>query len=398
VLQGVAFIRVKNQEKAYYWLYNTLCLMKSRLLRLLPLFIFTVSCQLCLEQLNNRISPIVTGFGNQLTADIKNDNLQGSISVAILKNNHVIWAGAFGSASRDRNVAADTNTIYRIGSITKTFTATLMMMLVEEGKLKLDDPVENYLPEIKNLNGYASAGKITFRQLASHTSGLKREPDMGGANVGPDSLWENKLLSCIPNTSFNSKPGQEYLYSNIGYAILGMALSRVSGVPYLQMVHERILTPLHMEDTFFELPEGKSARLAQGMENTEGEVNIKLPLREVKGRGYRVPNGGIFSTPRDLAKFVMSINGQLSLLTGKSRRQMQSIPNGGKNYGLGLMIVNKRDLDVIGHNGSVPGYTAQFAIEQQSGYGVILMRNYNKGSTNLEAVSLNLLRQLKQAD
>lgn len=221
---------------------------------------------------------------------------------------------------------------------------------------------------------------------------------MPGANLGPDSLWETKLLSCIPNTSFNSKPGQDYLYSNMGYAILGLALSRVSGVPYLQMVQQRILTPLHMEDTFFELPQEKRARLAEGMENTEGEVNTRLPLREVNGRGYRVPNGGIFSTPRDLAKFVASLNGKPALLTAKSRRQMQSVPNGGKNYGLGLMLVNKRDLDVIGHNGSVPGYTAQFAIEQQSGYGVILMRNYNKGSTNLEAISLKLLRELKQAD
>lgn len=366
--------------------------------RLLPLSTFLFFCQLCSGQLNYKISLIVTAFGNQLNADINNDNLHGSISAAILKNGHVIWAGAFGSAARDRNVSADTNTIYRIGSITKTFTATLLIMLVEEGKLKLDDPVENYLPEIKMLNGYTDAGKITFRLLASHTSGLKREPDMPGANIGPDSLWETKLLSCIPNTSFNSKPGQEYLYSNMGYAILGLALSRASGVPYLQMVQQQILTPLHMEDTFFELPQAKRARLAEGMENTEGEVNTKLSLREVNGRGYRVPNGGIFSTPRDLAKFVASLNGKPALLTAKSRRQMQSVPNGGKNYGLGLMLVNKRDLDVIGHNGSVPGYTAQFAIEQQSGYGVILMRNYNKGSTNLEAISLTLLRQLKQAD
>lgn len=275
--------------------------MKSSVLRLLPLFIFTLSCQVSLGQINNKIAPIITKLGNELRADINNDNLHGSISAVILKGNHVIWAGAFGSANRDRNIAADTNTIYRVGSITKTVTATLMMMLVEEGKIKLDDPVENYLPEIRNLNGYADAGKITFRQLASHTAGLKREPDMPGASVGPDSLWENKVLSCIPHTFFNGKPGQAYLYSNIGYAILGLALSRASGVSYLQMVQERILTPLHMKDTFFELPENKRARLAEGMENSEGEVNTKLPLREVEGRGYRVPNGGIFSTPRDLA-------------------------------------------------------------------------------------------------
>lgn len=372
--------------------------MKIKNIRLILLANLIVFSQFSFGQLNSKIVPIVNQFGNQLSADIEKDNLQGSISVAILKNDRIIWSGAFGYANREKKISADTATIYRIGSITKTFTATLLMMMVEEGRLKLDDPVEKYLPEIKNLNGYLDVDKITFRQLASHTSGLKREPDVSGANNGAIALWENKVLSCIPNTSFNSKPGQEFLYSNIGYAILGLAISRAFGVPYIQMVQQKILTPLHMQDTFFELPKDKAVRLAEGLDNNTGEVNTMLPKEEIEGRGYRVPNGGIFSTPRDLAKFIMIIGKKQSLLTNKSRRQMQVVPYSGKNYGLGLMVVSKRDIDAIGHNGIVPGYMAQFEIEQQSGYAVILMRNYNKGSTNLEAASLNLLRQLKQAD
>ena len=370
-------------------------IMKIKYQPVLCLSVFFVCCQLSFGQMSSKMAATISQFEKVLSTGIENDNLHGSVSAAILKDNQVIWAGAFGYANTETDKMADTGTIYRIGSITKTFTATILMQLVEEGKLKLDDAVETYLPEIKNIQGYAGSGKITFRQLASHTSGLKREPDMAGADVGPLEQWEDKLLACIPNTSFNSRPGREFLYSNIGYALLGLALSRAAGVPYIGMVQQRILTPLHMEDTFFTLPDDKRNRLAEGIDNNNEAINMKLPLREIAGRGYRVPNGGLYSTPGDLAKFVMAMMGKPPLLTAKSRMRMQDIPDGGRNYGLGLMIVTNQQLNVIGHNGSVPGYTSQFAIEQDSHYAVILMRNTNKGSISLETVSLNLLKQLK---
>jgi CubicO group peptidase (beta-lactamase class C family) len=232
---------------------------------------------------------------------------------------------------------------------------------------------------------------------------------MQGYDVGPLEQWEGKLLSCIPYSSFNSKPGTQFLYSNIGYALLGLSLSRAAGVPYMQLVQQKILAPLNMHDTFFAFPGGKRARLAEGMANsgknvyTRGpfigeNVNTALPLLELKGRGYKVPNGGIYTTPRDMAKFVMSLMGNPSLLTAKSRGQMQQVPTGGKDYGFGLMIISNKDGNIIGHGGAVPGYTAQFMIDQSSGYAVILMRNYNNGSTNLEKISLDLLKKLKMED
>ncbi|MES2278719.1 MAG: serine hydrolase domain-containing protein [Bacteroidota bacterium] len=363
------------------------------------LFLTLLSTQLCIAQLNPKIAPIIAAFGQRINNDLAKDNIHGSISVAIMKDDQIIWSGAFGYANSKTDTLANTSNIYRIGSITKIFTSTLMMQLVEEGRIKLDDPVENYLPEIKNLDGYANLGtKITFRQLASHTAGLKREPDLSGASVGPLDQWEAKLLTCIPKTGFVGKPGGQFLYSNMGVAILGLALQRITGVPYMQMVQQRILTPLHMNDTFFALPDDKRSRMAEGMENSNGKVNTKLPLSDLKGRGYRVPNGGIFSTPTDLAKFAFSLQGKPALLTAKSRKIMQEIPDGGENYGLGLMIIKKRGLNIIGHDGSVPGYTADLAIEQNSGYAVILMRNYNKGATNLVGASNILLEELKKMD
>src|SRR5688500_20027211 len=114
---------------------------------------------------------IVGEFERQLQKDLKDDGLEGSISAAIIKGDKIVWSKAFGYADKERKILDDTGTIYRTGSISKSFTAFLMMQLVEEGLIKLDDPIELYLPEIKKLKGYSDSTRITFHQLSSHTSG-----------------------------------------------------------------------------------------------------------------------------------------------------------------------------------------------------------------------------------
>jgi len=356
---------------------------------------FFISFPPCFAQPSSRDSRIITEFSKNLGDDIKKDNLHGSISAAIIKKGHVIWVGAVGYAGMDKDTPADTGTIYRIASITKIFTVTILMQLSEEGKVRLDDPVENYVPEVKSLQGYSKSRRFTLRQLASHTSGLNREPDLPGASLGTTDQWENIVLSCIPQTSFNGPPGEQFLYSNIGFALLGLALERASGVPYIQMVQQRIFTPLNMNNSFFAVPEDKRDKLAQGIDNEkEGAIDTILPLRQEGGMGYRVPNGGIWSTPADLARFEVAFMGGYPLLKPGSVRQMLVVPPGGKNYGLGMMIMPDRQMGMIGHNGSDPGYTSQLAIEPIGGDAVILMRNYNIGKTNLKEIARDLLERL----
>jgi CubicO group peptidase (beta-lactamase class C family) len=368
--------------------------MKVKYLFLLYAILFS---KLSLSQPNLKTPAVISQFSDQLNADLQKDSLHGSISVVVVKGKQVIWLGAFGYAKFEKDVPADTDNIYRIGSITKTFTAALLMLLVEDGKIKLDDPVENYLPEVKKLVGYNQEHKITFRQLASHTSGLNREPDMKGADAGPLDQWEEKVLTCITKTSFRSKPGDQFWYSNIGYAILGLALSRATGVPYIQMVQQRIFAPLKMNNTFFSLPDNKMAYLAEGNSNGGNKNNTAQPLAELKGRGYKVPNGGIYSTPRDMAKFAMALTGDAKLLSAQSRKQMQEVPPGGKNYGFALRVYKDQGLDMMEHDGSVPGYVAEMAIDKSSDYAVILMRNYNIGNTDLNATANSLLKALRLA-
>jgi CubicO group peptidase (beta-lactamase class C family) len=352
------------------------------------LLIFLLPHSTSFAQLTPHELKALTSFHKDLASDLKSDNLHGSISAALVMDGRIIWAEAQGDAGSG---PADTSTIYRVCSITKMFTATVLLQLVEEGKVRLDDPVEKYLPEVKSIQGYGDQSKITLRELASHTSGLKREPDLPDRDEGPVDQWENKVLTCIPATAFDHWAGTEFLYSNIGFALLGLALERAAGKPYIQMVQERIFTPLHMDHSFFAVPDSLRMSLARGIDNNRsGILNTQLPLREVDGMGYRVPNGGIWSTPADLGRFVIGLTSG-ALLRPESIKEMETVPHGGKNYGLGLMLLTSF---YIGHNGSDPGYTSALVIYPKGKYAVVLLRNYNIGATNLIKTSEDLLDRL----
>jgi CubicO group peptidase (beta-lactamase class C family) len=345
-------------------------------------------------QYTEQESQAIARFERELKTDVANDALDGSISAVIIKNDKVIWAKAFGYANRDTKLPADTGTIYRIASITKTFTATLMMMLVEDKVIGLDEPAEKYVPEVANIIGYNADTKFTLRQLASHTSGLKRWSGMYTANVGPVAGWQKKLLLSLPQIQFESKPGKQLLYSDVAYCILGLALERAAGRPYMDMVKERIIDPLHMTSTFFAPNKTNINHVAQGLFNPDGVIDTRLPLAQHEGLGYGVPNGALFSTPADLAKFISTFIVKAGLLTKASIREMQLMPKGAKDYGLGMGLDPRYNVNIIGHAGWIPGYTSQYLVDQDSKYGVILMRNYNVGFTNLLNTAGKLLEDI----
>ncbi len=343
---------------------------------------------------------IVRDFEKQLQKDLKDDNIEGSISVAIIKEDKIVWSKALGWSDQENKVLADTSIIYRTGSISKSFTAFLMMQLVEEGLIKLNDPIELYLPEIRALKGYSDSTKITFLQLSTHTSGLIREPELEGAASGSIGNWESKIIESIPKTSFENRPGEQFNYSNIGYGILGLSLSRAAGKPFVELVKDKIFIPLKMNSSYFQIPNDRTVSLAKGMDGGPfGEIDVETPRIEHAGRGYKVPNGGIYSTPNDLAKFMMSNMGYRALLKPETLNLMQTkkLANG-DNYGLGFFISEGNGITIIEHGGAVSGYTAQLAFERDSKYGVIIMRNYNWGTTDLSLRSHILLRDLNKLE
>jgi len=345
---------------------------------------------------------VLARFEAKLASDVAEDGI-GSIAAGVFAGDKVVWAKGFGWADVEKQVPAEADTIYRIGSISKSFTAVLMAQMAEKGKFTLDEPVAKYFPAIEGLIEKPEGAKaITFRHLASHTAGLIREPRLPGAASGPIGGWEDKILASIPTTAYQSKPGERYSYSNIGFGILGLAVSRAAGKGFMELVTDEIFKPLGMESSFFILTEEHRAKLSMGYTGQGDRISGEAPAQEHAGRGYKVPNGGIYSTVGDLAKFgaAMCAASKVKIFTEETRKEIlkQQTPAGGGRYGLGFSIsVDSDGFTTMGHGGSVSGYNADLVFDPESKMGVVLLRNYSGGRTNLGQESQALLKKLVNA-
>src|SRR5262249_39918461 len=142
----------------------------------------------------------------------------GSVTAAVVSRKDLVWTKSYGNADMEKEAAADKDTVYRIGSITKMFTALMLEQLVESGQVHYSDPVEKYFPEIKTVPGrFPDAPPISLIQLVTHTSGLGREPDDTDTYVsgGPPAAWEKTLIAALPHTRYQLEPGTHFFYSNI---------------------------------------------------------------------------------------------------------------------------------------------------------------------------------------
>jgi len=351
---------------------------------------------------------VIDAFSRQIAADVEADGI-GGITAAVFRGDQVLWAQGFGWADPANRVPAGVRTIYRTGSISKSVTAILLADLVEEGKVALDDAVVDYLPEAAGFGDPPTGMEpITFRQLASHTAGLIREPELEGAAAGPIEDWGYKILASIPHTRFYTMPGTRYQYSNIGYGVLGYALQRAAGTSFMVLVEDRLFEPLGMRSSTFIVGPDMWRRVAVGFANgADGAVNADSPALEHEGRGYKVPNGGVYATVGDLATFAAAVMGMTEheLLEPATRRDVMTVqtpedPDSG--YGLGFSIrpvalAGGGDVRFVGHGGSVAGYNMYLVFEPGSGYGVALGRNYNRGATSLGEAGNGLLKALLEA-
>jgi len=347
---------------------------------------------------------VLREFDARLAGHVATDGI-GSVAAAVVIGTDVIHANAHGFSDRDRKLPADARTVYRIGSISKSVTAVLMMTLEQQRIIALDDPVVKHLPEFAQLGGgVPEARTITLRQLASHTAGLIREPQLPGAAAGPIAQWENRIIASIPATTLLGAPGAQYAYSNIGYGILGLALSRAARAPFMDLVQKRIFEPAGMTSSTFIVKPPLDARLSTGYQNDRnGAIDAETPAREHAGRGYKVPNGGIYSTVHDLARFMALMSGALgdAVLTEQSRRTMMTkqTPGDRPAYGLGFTLTPvSGGRTLVGHSGSVAGYTAFLMFEPQSRIGVVLLLNYASASLNASAEASRVLTALLEAE
>lgn len=341
-------------------------------------------------------------FADEIAEGVRKDSV-GGIVAGVVVDGDLVWATAFGWADRADRRPMATSSVSRTGSISKSVTAVLMMRLVDRGLIDLDDPVRRYLPEVDRFaDARPDAPPVTFRHLASHTAGLVREPDWPDAVVGPIDLWEERVLESIPRTAFDSVPGARYQYSNIGFGTLGLALSRAADRPFRELVRDEIFVPLGMTGSAFVVVGAElEPRLATGYVVRDDEIGAERPFREHAGRGYKVPNGGVYSTVADLGRFLGAVSGVpgLRILTEESRREMLSVQtpeDPADGYGLGFRItVDEQGRRIASHGGSVAGYNAHMAIDPDARIGVVMLRNYAGSAVNLGRAAQGLLRKLR---
>ena len=349
----------------------------------------------------------ISAVDSLVSAEFAKDSI-GSITVGVVAGSQLVWTRSVGFADMKARRLANRSTVYRIGSITKPFTALMLMQLVAAGKVQLSDPVERYLPDVKQIAAKPpGAAPFTFLQLATMTAGLAREPEeVGPFWTGPVSSWEKTLLSALPHTRYQSFPGTEFSYSNIGYAILGAALGRVAGQPYVEWERSHVLKPLGMERTRFEVDPTIASDLAVGYQvRGDGTLDDRTAAEEAReGRGYKVPNGAIFTTVDDLARFVAFElgRGPDSVLA----RPVLDDAFGGlvaadwdleSGYGLGFMAMRRDDYSYLGHSGSVAGYRAAMYYDRGMQLGVVVFRNVVGGKEDPDRLAVDILSSLSAA-
>jgi D-alanyl-D-alanine carboxypeptidase len=348
------------------------------------------------------LKPQIEKIDSMIVADVARNPI-GSVTVGIVSGKQLIWTKSYGDGDKEKKIPADADTVYRIGSITKMFTALMLEQLVETGKVHLSDPVEKYFPEIKQVKGaFPDAPPITLIQLATHTSGLGREPDdVAIATAGPVAEWEKTLIAALPHLKYDFEPGTRFSYSNIGYAILGAALSRAAGEPYVEYVPKHIFAPLGMTHSAIEWNAQMATHLAKGYQGMGPfKVDSDTPERENRnGRGYKVPNGAIYTSVSDLARFASFEMGQGPDAALKKasldRFQRQTIVPADigltSGYGIGFQLDRRDGYVAFGHGGAVAGYTSALLMNRAKGIGVIVFSNGTANPDGIANQALDIL-------
>lgn len=262
----------------------------------------------------DRADPIAAGMNPEILARIpvrmKEFVTAGKTAGAVtlvVRHGHLARLDAVGYQDLDSKTPMRPDTIFRLASVTKPVTCAGIMILVDEGRLSLIDPVERYLPEFKDLKlnpcgtlaGYNCAAvtpsrPINILDLMTHTSGL---PGTVAREKPPNSLAER--VAAVSRATLLFEPGTAWNYSNIGIAALGRIIEVVSGQPYDRFLAERIFGPLEMRDTFFFVPQEKADRIASVYTyEPEGLKRVSIPQPK-----FPAPEGGLLSTAVDMARF-----------------------------------------------------------------------------------------------
>jgi D-alanyl-D-alanine carboxypeptidase len=298
-----------------------------------------------------------------------------SASVAIVKDGKIAYLQAYGDARLDPLTPARPEMRYSIGSVSKQFTATAILLLQEQGKLSLDDKVGKFIPNLTRAN------EVSIRQLLSHTSGYQ---DYWPQDYVMPTMLEpttaEKILDGWARKPLDFDPGSKWQYSNTNYVIAGVIVEKASGMPFLQFLREKIFAPLGMKSV---------ANIDQetlAVTDPIGYMRYALgPLRPApkEGKGWLFAAGELAMPAEDLARWDISIIDQ-KLLKPASYREFETevvLNNGvGTQYGLGVDISTEAGRRVLSHGGEVSGFTSQNTVFPDDHAAIVVLTNQDAAS------------------
>jgi CubicO group peptidase (beta-lactamase class C family) len=308
-------------------------------------------------------------------ADADTGGFMGAVLVA--KDGKVLLDKGYGSANLEWQIANDGDTKFRLGSLTKQFTAVAILLLQERGKLRLDAPLKTYLPDAP-----AAWDGITVQQLLNHTSGIPNFtdfPDYGAKKTRPATLTE--LIGRFREKPLDFKPGEKWSYSNSGYILLTAIVEKASGQPYAAFVTENIFKPLGMADTGYDVHATILPRRVSGYTpSPKGLVNADYIDMSIPAGA-----GALYSTTHDLLKW------QTGLFGGKllSPASLEAYMTPGKgDYGLGVAVTSKDGVTTVSHSGGIEGFNTWMGYDPAARIAVIVLGNLNGAAPSKLGASL----------
>jgi CubicO group peptidase (beta-lactamase class C family) len=324
------------------------------------------------------------------------------LALGIVVDGELVYAKGYGVADVDANTAPDLDTAYRLGSLTKAFTALSILALRDDGVLTLDDPLVRWIPEAAGIvYPTRDAAPITLRQLITHTSGLPREYDRA------KTATEADVLAQLQGLALESPPGQTFSYSNLGFVLLGTTIAHASHLAYRDFVAKRIFAPLGMTASAFD----STPKLAPAYKD-----NNRTPDKLTEYR-LAVGAGGIVSTVRDLARYVAfqlaaypprsdadagpirRASVRESHATGfaigaRVTRRDGKLDLDASSYGFGWIAHRTCDgNDLIEHNGGIDSYRTSITMLVHHGVGVIALTNF--GNANTDRITERVIAELR---
>jgi D-alanyl-D-alanine carboxypeptidase len=321
-------------------------------------------------QVPSTLSPELRQKIDHAVSDVLTKTGVPSASVAIVKDGQIAYLQSYGDARLEPRTPARPEMRYSIGSISKQFTATAMLLLQEEGKLSLDDKVAKFIPDLTRAN------QVNIRQLLSHTSGYQ---DFWPQDYVPPFMLQpitaNRILDLWARKPLDFDPGTKWQYSNTNFVIAGVIVEKASGMPLLDFLHQKIFDPLGIKSVT------NTDQEKLGDADPAGYMRYALgPLQPApkEGRGWLFAAGELAMTASDLAKWDLSIINQ-KVLKPSSYKEFETetlLKNGtGTQYGLGVDVTLESGRRVLGHSGEVSGFTSQNTVFPDERVAIVVLTN-----------------------